>query len=249
MLKAIFTALVLLAPFAARAGDPCPIPVQVIDLGAPEWLDRPALLAELESAQTWLGISYRTEERGLYLTRIHPRSPAETAGLQAGDLLLSINGQSALEDGSFAALHIGAQARFEVDRNGQVLALPLTVAGTDPVPLAILHWLEKQDCRAPALTPINAEARAAVMARLFSPNRRFRCEDAHLALRALYPQYQSDMLFVLRGRHRLLLTMPYSGSTCLSVQALDGARLTDGAIAEAVIPVISAYLRDRHENP
>ena len=166
-----------------------------------------------------------------------------------GDVVTAIGGVSALEDAAFISLNIGETASVSLIRNGEALTLPLTVGGVDPVPQAIVQQLHSADCRAPALAPQSAEMQAAVMAQLFTESRGFRCEDAHIALAPLMARYQSDTVYYVRGSRRLLLTLPHYGTTCISVSALDGENLTDGAVSAVIEGVIQNYVRQRHESP
>lgn len=247
--------IILIAAFSisagniARAGDPCPIEVNISDLGSPEWLDNLALINALKSKQTWLGLSFSTTPEGLHLTRVFEGSPAKSAGLMVGDEIVAIGGVSALEDAIFERLNIGETVEIDLLRGGKALRLPLIVGGQDPVPLAMVHHLQTVDCRAPNLAPPSPEMRQAVMARLFTKNRRFRCDDAHVALEPLMEQYQSDTVFFVRGSRRLLITMPYYGTTCVAATSLDGENLTGAALDATIERVIGAYVQHRHDFP
>ena len=233
----------------AQAGDPCPIDVKISDLGAPDWLDRLALINALESRQTWIGISYKTADDGLRLTRVFEGSPAESAGLLEGDIISDIDGHPAVDRQTFELLNIGEAVVFSVERDRQRFDALVTIGGADPVPLAIVQQLHSADCRAPELAPPSEEMQQAVMARLFTESRGFRCEDAHVALQPLMEQYQSDTVYFVRGSRRLLLTMPYYGTTCVSVASLDGDNLNDAEISAVIEGVIRNYVRERFENP
>ena len=52
----------------------------------------PALAPIQMSARTWLGITVSDEGTGVTVKRVSPGSPAETAQLQADDVILSVNG-------------------------------------------------------------------------------------------------------------------------------------------------------------
>ena len=225
----------------AHAGDPCPITLNISDLGSPDWLDNLALINALESRQIWVGISFNSTAEGLALTRVYKGSPAENAGLIAGDVVMSIAGRNALDDEAFARLNIGETVAVSILRGGEAHTVPLTVRGVDPVPLAIVQHLHEADCRAPALAPPTAEMRDAVMAQLFTESRAFRCEDAHLALESLGERFESTTVYFVRGSRRILLTMPYFGTTCISTTALDGETLNAKTIGAVLEPVIQDY--------
>jgi len=233
----------------AHAGDPCPIDVKISDLGSPDWLDNLALINALESRQIWIGISYNATEDGLDLTRVYEGSPAESAGLMEGDVITALDGHSALEYEVFERLNIGETVGVTIERGDQRLKLALAIGGADPVPLSMVRLLESTDCRMSELAPPDAVMRQAVMPLLFNANRGFRCEDAHIALEPLMEQYQSDTVFFVRGHRRLLLTMPYYGTVCISAANLDGDNLNDEALGAVINRVIRDYVRERHENP
>jgi hypothetical protein len=249
LVKSIIAAFFLSLGSSAHAGDPCPIPVNIADLGSPDWRDNLALINALESRQIWVGISFETTDEGLSLTHVFEGSPAKGAGLLEGDLITAIGGLSALDAEAFSSLNIGETVWVTISRNAQKLTLPLTVGGADPVPLAIIQQLQRADCRASVLAPPNTGLQLAIMARLFTQSRGFRCEDAHVALQPLMEQNQSDTVYFVRGSRRLLLTMPYYGTICVSVAALDGENLNDVEISAVIERVISNYVRERHANP
>ena len=247
--SAIISAAFLMLGGAAQAGDPCPIPVNIADLGSPEWLDNAALINDLQSRQIWIGISFDTLDEGLELTRVFEGSPAEAAGLLRGDIVIMIGSRPVSDPAVFSSLNIGERVKVSLRRNDQPLTVLLTVGGVDPVPLGIVRALNSTDCRDSALTPPSPEMRNAVMARLFTESRGFRCEDAHIALEPLVEKYRSDTVYFVRGHRRLLLTLPYWGTTCISVGALDGDNLNDAGMSTVIERVIRDYVRDRHENP
>jgi membrane-associated protease RseP (regulator of RpoE activity) len=75
----------------------------------------------------------RYQTAGAYVTRIAPNSPAETARMLPGDIIVKIHGTSVTDHGSFraAAASLGAAASVpvEVRRYGRALTLNVT-----PVP-------------------------------------------------------------------------------------------------------------------
>ncbi|MBF9023280.1 PDZ domain-containing protein [Rhodobacterales bacterium FZCC0069] len=254
-MKQFLSALFLcLAPFSVHAGDPCPIPIVVHDLGVPDWLDRDALLDGLQSQRTWVGISYNYTPDGLALTAVHPDSPAQRAGLQVGDVIRSINalatGSEMQDRAAFDSLRSGETVLVEVMRTDQETAtLPLTVGYTDPVPLGMVNALRRQECRTARLIIEPAAEQQALLADLFTASRGFRCDDAHIALAERTARYEVQDVYVLRGSRRILITMPHWGTHCLASTALDGDNLTDAALLLALDPVIGAYVQDRHDNP
>jgi len=249
IIGAITTAISLSLGGIAHAGDPCPITVKISDLGSPDWLDNLALINVLDSRQTWVGVSYNRNDEGLLLNRIHQGSPAERAGLLSGDMVVAVGLRTASDSDMFGGLDIGQRVKVSVIRDGELLNMPLTIGGADPVPLAILHQLEDADCRDSEFSAPNEALEQAVMAGVFAASRGFRCEDAHVALQPLMEQYQSDTVYFVRGSRRLLLTMPYYGTTCVSAGSLDGDNLNDAEIRAVIERVIRNYVIERHENP
>jgi S1-C subfamily serine protease len=84
----------------------------------------------------WLGVLLVEPEEGnegVLIERVHPEGPAAKAGIQDGDLLLSINGENATDvDGTsrmIAEMQPGAKAQLVVSRDGQ--RQTITAALTD----------------------------------------------------------------------------------------------------------------------
>ncbi len=104
------------------------------------------------SERAFLGVSLVTDEAGVLVEDVVPESPAEAAGLQAGDLLLSINDKvvtTPLEAARLIrALEPGAEITLGIEREGEALTLTAQVgsrrgiAGSQPE--GMLEQLEKR---------------------------------------------------------------------------------------------------------
>ncbi|MGB6241385.1 MAG: trypsin-like peptidase domain-containing protein [Castellaniella sp.] len=74
--------------------------------------------------------------RGAVVARVLKRGPAAQAGIQVGDILLSLNGQAVRDSfdllNRLAPMKAGSKVRLEVWRNGRTLKLEITV-GLRPV--------------------------------------------------------------------------------------------------------------------
>lgn len=248
-----FALFLSLSATIAKAGDPCPIRVNLIDLGSPDWLDNDALLDALTSQRTWIGIRHADPPEEFILRHIYRNSPAERAGLQQDDIVSTINGlpvkTERQKDAVFDSIEVGTMLEFSIERNGERQTIDLEVGHADPVVLRALNALKRQDCRNGRLTfPTSAE-REHLLPKLFTDNRGFRCEDAHLELRSLGERYEIDQVYFVRGSRRILITMPYWGTTCVQASALDGNNLTDQAVLGVLDRVIGDYIDDRHANP
>lgn len=80
----------------------------------------------------FLGVSLSAEEGVLTVASVAPESPAANAGLQVGDQIISINGQSVDSVGSLiavlGALAPGDTVTIEVNRAGETLTVETTLA-------------------------------------------------------------------------------------------------------------------------
>jgi putative serine protease PepD len=90
------------------------------------------LLATGKVTRAWLGIDGETTEDGAVVRAVKPGSPAEVAGLAAGDVLVAIDDD---EVASMADVVIrlrerrpGHELEVRVRRGGDVLAVPVTLA-------------------------------------------------------------------------------------------------------------------------
>lgn len=250
-MKAVIAACSLaLAPMAVQAGDPCPIPVNIVDLGTPDWLNRDDLLGALRSQQPSIGIQYRDTPQGIVLTQVDGQGPAEAAGLQVGDLVTEINGIPAHDTADRQALLDGIDVGdvLTVGRFAKPEVI-MTVGQADPVAFGFAKALEQQECRSSSIRVMDPQDRATVLPLMFNPNRSFRCDDAHRALEFLGDREAITDVYFVRGSRRLLISMPYWGSACLIADDLDGNDLTDDSLLAAIDKVAADYVQDRIDNP
>jgi serine protease Do len=73
--------------------------------------------------------------QGAAITSVERGSPAESAGIQTGDVVLQVNGKPVVTAGDLAAvvgmLPPGEQVKLEVWRNGNISQMPATLGGMD----------------------------------------------------------------------------------------------------------------------
>ena len=88
----------------------------------------------------YIGITFTdTNRNGALITHITPGSPAEGAGLLAGDIITSVNGMlltdSAELDEIFSQAYIGDIFVFIILRDGMISAVELTVGAAEQTPV------------------------------------------------------------------------------------------------------------------
>ncbi len=91
----------------------------------------------------WLGVyladSQPLESRGIALQGVEPDSPAERAGLRAGDLLFKYNGQEIVDARQFIHLvqntPIGSRAVLEILRQGNPMTMSSLIKARRPQPI------------------------------------------------------------------------------------------------------------------
>jgi predicted metalloprotease with PDZ domain len=123
-LGAVFVATLVATPLAAHL----PVP--------PSFWSHQLLLAQDWPSQDrgWLGLAFESVsgEEGMRIVAVHPRSPAERAGVRPGDVLLRMNGRTVdhamLRD---LRLQVGEAVRLQVRRDGRAQELD-AVAGRRP---------------------------------------------------------------------------------------------------------------------
>lgn len=230
----------------AHAGDPCPISFTFHDLGAPDWLDRAALLDALESQDSWVGISFSNHADGVRVDAVSAGSPAAKAGLTPGQVIDRV-GDTPVKT------HQELAARFRETKPGATLALHrtdgaearLTLGRQDPVLGALIDHAARQKCSFVRRGDVDREKLAALRAKAFEPNRRFRCEDAH---KALADDLEPGDIVLVRGSKRILLANPGWATVCVRADEVDGAKLS-GAVEDLFGRLARAYVADRHANP
>lgn len=88
-----------------------------------------------EDGQAWLGVAILDEEAGVTITDVSPDSPAEEAGLQVGDIILSLD-DTAIESGQALITALqdyapGDSVTLTINRDGEEQDVALTL-GTRP---------------------------------------------------------------------------------------------------------------------
>ncbi|TNE91392.1 MAG: PDZ domain-containing protein [Deltaproteobacteria bacterium] len=238
-----------LALSAALAGDPCPIDLQFAEY-TPEWRDRSADLAALESRRTWMGLSYGKKAGLVRVKSVIPGSPAEQAGITVGHRLAFVNGKPVVSTEQANELFDAPSAQDEVevvfDDEGTKSTVVLRRAPADPVFLGLVNAAENTECRDVRIVGLSDGQRAAIAKGAFNESRAFQCDSAHKALASDFP---SGSVVMIRGGSRILLTMPGWTTRCVGVDSLDGTSLTLTALKETMSELAKDYVTDRHENP
>ena len=101
------------------------------------------IIAEGRVARGWLGVGLETVDAamatklglarpvGVVVTRVLPGSPAATAGLRIGDVIVSWNGAEVNDASEFTLeigrTKVGTKITAEVVRNGAIVRLPVTI--------------------------------------------------------------------------------------------------------------------------
>ena len=83
----------------------------------------------------WVGVELDTDlAQGYAVTKVFPGSPAEAAGIQAGDVLVALNGVPITRDNEDALMKArkdwkpGQNVTYTIKRNGSERQVPLTLA-------------------------------------------------------------------------------------------------------------------------
>ena len=84
--------------------------------------------------------SYRLTSPGVYITRVEPGSNASRSGLQAGDRIVSVNGQPITESGQVVeiikTLSVGSSLNLEYERDGTTVSVNIVMQETIPSDVA-----------------------------------------------------------------------------------------------------------------
>ena len=87
--------------------------------------------AQGNTPSPFLGINFDTAEEGVLVTYVLPDSPADEAGLEAGDIITALNGEAVTADElaeAVGALAVGDTVALAVLRDGEALDLEATLA-------------------------------------------------------------------------------------------------------------------------
>ena len=96
--------------------------------------------------KAWLGVEYDKTDSGYYkIKAVHPGSPAEKAGFQAGDIMLAMNGVEYTKankkavKAAWSEVSVGTEVNYKVKRQGEKVGL---VATLDNVPADLqAQWI------------------------------------------------------------------------------------------------------------
>jgi hypothetical protein len=92
-------------------------------------------------------------------------------------------------------------------------------------------------------------AKSYLLKQLFEKNRRFRCRDAAKRLRSIrYAGSASNVLYI-RGRRRILLTIPGWDTVCIRAKTVDGPNLTKKNVLRVWKKLTRRLVAFRHANP
>ena len=98
------------------------------------------------ATKAWLGVEYAKMDSGYYKVKaVHPGSPAEKAGFQAGDVMLAMNGVEYTKankkavKAAWSEVSVGSEVNYKVKRQGEKVGL---VATLDNVPADLqAEWI------------------------------------------------------------------------------------------------------------
>ena len=121
----VLVAIVMLAILPALAGEKCKYSTQ-------DCLDH---MANQMKNSGFVGVEFDSDNaEGYAVTKVYPGSPAEAAGIQAGDILVALNGVAINKDNDDALAKArrdwkpGQNVTYTIKRNGSERQVSLTLA-------------------------------------------------------------------------------------------------------------------------
>lgn len=261
----------------AKAGDPCPISYALHDIGVPDWLKKEKLLDMLTSKDIWIGMSYRDLDgdeagKGVMITKVWPKSPAQKAGLQKGDVLVSIAGdavngrasvnsllqkyvarnpiefvvhRSVPQNETKSHLEEGKKAK-QVNIQAKLMVKP---DQHDPLLVAMIQVNNNpENCANVYLKSLTEDVQAKLRKQVLSPKKRFYCEDAHTRILKNKNIQEGDIVYI-RGSRRILISTAGFYTVCAIASQYDGEKMTRSRVAQLFERVTRDYTNDRYENP
>lgn len=84
--------------------------------------------------QPFLGFGFEPGDEGVVVTRLLPGGPADEAGLEAGDVITAVDGETVTADtiaGMIGALNVGDEVELSVVRDDEALDLTATLGSRD----------------------------------------------------------------------------------------------------------------------
>lgn len=243
----------LAVSITAHAGDPCPIGIDFIE-ARPSWRDHVADIKALKTKRLWLGLVSSDKNNGVTL-RAHANSPAESAGVRAGDLLVSVNDTpvqtiSQSNQAIDHALNANAAVKLVIKREQKNISLTVTAEYVDPVFWGLVNAGQEMECRQATKKEISAEQQNIIARVLVDKQYGFDCGNAHQN-KALVKAFESGSLIMMRGGKRLIFVMPGWQTTCVNADTYDdkGFTVRSEKWAQLLNKISLRYVKDRFANP
>lgn len=272
ILRVCAMVLVAWGATTAKAGDPCPISYVFHDIGVPDWLKKEKLLDMLVSKDIWIGMSYRDLDgdeanKGVMITKVWSKSPAQKAGLKKGDVLVSIAGDVVNGRTSVNSLLQKYVAKNPIElvvhrfapssaaksqsegKKAQQIKLVVKPDQHDPLLAAMIQVNNNpENCADVYLKSLTEDVQAELRKQVLSPKRRFYCEDAHTRLLKNKNIQEGDIVYI-RGSRRVLISTVGFYTVCAIASQYDGEKMTRRRVAQLFERITRDYTNDRYENP
>ena len=241
------------------AGDPCPISFKFYDAGVPPWLNKNNILNKLKSKKTWFGISYNNKENeGIVVTKVYKDSPAETSGIQKGDIIYAIDDKTIKIKDDFTNYidnkTLENKIVVELKRENKKIKKVVTLVSYDPLLYKLEHYIPEY-CNTMQIKELSHKDREEIYKKAFSSSHRFECKAAHKILSKM-KKFQYDngylidgQLIFIRGSKRIMLVQPNWETMCINSKDYDGKNLTEKKIKKLFDDIFAKYVKDRFENP
>ena len=249
---ALFVALISTSALAGMRGEPC---IQVIDLGAPEYLDRKALLERLPVK---LGLFGYKGAKG-NIRRVVEGTAADEAGLLAGDKIRGIREKDTglVKTDRF---QVGRVYVFDITRDSVSLEIDVEYKSVDksvdPVSGIFSRLIEDgiKSCHYEAISPPPLPHYAFLKKQLsqykeflIDSKGRFKCYDAHIELgnHSELSRHDGDdnTVFFIRGGRRVIFSMPHWGTMCLTNDSLNTPEKIEKSFSKFKQRILNDYLK------
>jgi len=117
----------------------------------------------------------------------------------------------------------------------------------DPLLESFMAYINKQDCIKAIEKPTSFDLQQAIHKQSFIHLKSFNCRGASKKLNSIKELQGEGNIVMLRGSHRVLISLVGEKSFCIQSSSYDGARLNDNSLERLYSRLLGEYINHKLE--